>query len=133
MLAMTAEDNEAIREVLYRYCQYVDEGNPEAWASLFVEDGSFDVGMGGEPCVGTEALRTFASVFRPGAGLHVTANPVITVDGDEATAQSTVFVIGDADGPSIGLAGRYDDRLRRDAGSWRLVTRRLDPKFRRAS
>lgn len=88
------------------------------------------MGFGGEPFVGTQALREFASARRPGTGLHLSANQVISVDGDEAAVESYVVVLGGPEDPRVRLAGRYSDRLRRVQGSWRFVSRRLDPQLR---
>jgi ketosteroid isomerase-like protein len=130
---VTIEDHEAIRELLHKYCHYVDSADTEGWLSLYVDDGSLDMGMGGPPFAGKEALRTFASARRPGTGLHLSANPIITVDGNEATVVSYVVVIGGNDDPRVRLAGRYEDRMRRAGSQWRFVTRRLDPQMRLAT
>jgi len=127
---MTTEDIEAIRELLYRYCYYADNADTDAWLSLYVDDGSLDMGMGRAPFVGKEALREFASARRPGALLHLSANHLISVEGDEAAAQSYVVVVGGPEDPRVRLAGRYLDRLRRVDGSWRFVSRRLEPQLR---
>jgi len=128
---MTTEDIEAIRELLYRSCYYADDADTEAWLSLYVDEGSLDMGMGRPPFVGKQALREFASARRPGALLHLTANHVISVDGDEATAQSYVVIVEGPEDPRVRLAGRYLDRLRRVDGSWRFVSRSLEPQMRR--
>lgn len=130
---MTIEDRAAIQDLLYQYCHYADAADTDGWLSLYVEDGSLDMGMGGPPIDGKEALRGFASARRPGVGLHLCANPVISVDGDEATAASYVVVLGGNDDPKVRLAGRYEDRLRKVDGQWRFISRRLQPQMRPAS
>jgi len=65
----------------------------------------------------------------PGLGLYLSANPVIAVDGDEATVESYVVVISGADEPALRLAGRYEDRLRRVGGAWKFARRELHPQF----
>jgi uncharacterized protein (TIGR02246 family) len=127
---MATDDHEAIRQLIHRYFQYADAADTEAWLSLYVEDGSLDMGMGRAPMTGKDALREFASARRPGASVHLSSNAVISVDGDEASVQSCVVVIGPKEGPRIMLAGRYDDRLRRVDGEWRFVSRKLDPQMR---
>jgi SnoaL-like domain len=130
LLGITIEDREAIRDVLYRYCQYADAADTEGWLSLYVDDGSLDMGMGGAPFVGKPALREFASARRPGTGLHLSANQMISVDGDDATVESYVVVLEGPEDPRVRLAGRYADRLKRVQGSWLFVSRRLDPQLR---
>jgi len=130
MRRMTADDKEAIRELLFRYCHYADTADTDGWLSLYADECSLDMGMGGPPLVGKEALRLFASARRPGISLHLSANQIINVDGDDANVESYVFVIGGPEDPRVRLAGRYLDRLRRVDGAWLFVSRRLDPLMR---
>ena len=129
---MDVENREAIRELLHRYCHYVDAGDADKWAGLYVEDGSFDLGTGRGPIQGRAALREFAAAFRAGTGLHLSANPIISIEGDEATVSSYVVVIGGAGDPKINLAGRYEDRLRQVGGEWLIWSRCLYPQMRRS-
>jgi hypothetical protein len=130
---MDVENREAIRELLHRYCHYVDAGDADKWAGLYVEDGSFDLGTGRGPIQGRAALREFAAAFRAGTGLHLSANPIISIEGDEATVSSYVVVIGGGDDPKINLAGRYADRLRQVGGEWLIWSRCLYPQMRRSA
>jgi hypothetical protein len=127
---MTTEDHEAIRELLHRSCQYADAADTEGWLSLYLDEGSLDMGMLRPPMKGKKVLREFASARQPGASLHLSSNAVISVDGDDASVQSYVVVIGPKEDPHVRLAGRYDDRLRRVDGEWRFVSRTLDPQMR---
>jgi hypothetical protein len=95
-----------------------------------VEDGWLDMGMGGPPITGKEALRQFASARQPGVNIHLSSNAVISVEGDEASVKSYVVVIGPQDNPGVRLAGRYNDRLRRVEGQWRFASRQLHPQMR---
>jgi ketosteroid isomerase-like protein len=126
---MTTEDNEGIRELLAKYCHYVDAANADEWADLYVDEGSLALNMGGPPIEGKEALRAFASALSAGNGLHLSANPMIAVDGSEATVQSYIVVISDRENPHLMLGGRYDDRLRRVDGEWKFVRRELHADF----
>lgn len=129
----------AIREVLERYMRWNDDGMADRIAELFAEDAVFQVV--GRQVVGREAIRAF---FRRGrdrdpepwtAGgqllvqppsLHLSANPVIDIDGDTATVESDFHVIGrDENGrPKTSLVGRYRDRFRRlDDGRWVIALR----------
>jgi hypothetical protein len=132
---MTIDDREAIRDVLSRYCHYVDAGEGDKWAELFTEDGSFgreggsfDIGVG--PFVGRAALRKMASRFRAD-GLHFSANPVITVDGDDATVTSYVLVLQGREHPEVRMSGRYEDRLRKVDGRWLFSSRHLSTDMQR--
>jgi ketosteroid isomerase-like protein len=131
---MSTDDQEAIRELLHRYCHYADAADTEGWLSLYVKEScSLDMGMGAEPMVGVEALRQFASARRPGTSIHLSSNAVISVEGDEAGVASYVVVIRGNDNPKMALAGRYDDRLRKVDGEWRFVARKLEPQMRATS
>jgi SnoaL-like domain len=88
------------------------------------------MGMGRSVMVGKEALRQFASARQPGANLHLSSNAAISVDGDHASVESYVMVIGPSENPGVRLAGRYEDRLLRVDGHWRFVSRKLDPQMR---
>lgn len=123
---MTSDDSEAIRTLLNRYYHCVDTANTEEWLSLYTDDGSLDIGVGEPPIVGKVALRAHGSSRRPGVGIHIAINPIINVDGDTASIDSHVVVIGGAEDPHIVLAGRYEDRLRLVEGEWRFVSRRLE-------
>jgi hypothetical protein len=132
---MTIDDREAILEVLSRYCHYVDGGEADKWAELFTEDGSFaraggsfDIGVG--PFSGRAALRKMASHFRAD-GLHFSANPVITVDGDEATVSSYVLVLQGREHPEVRMSGLYQDRLQKVDGQWLFSSRHLTTEMQR--
>lgn len=57
---------------------------------------------------------------------HVTTNPIVAVNDDEATIRSmyTVFQQTETLPMQAIIAGRYHDSLRRIDGTWRLVERR---------
>jgi len=132
---VTIEDREAIRELLARYCHFIDAGETDRWVDLYAEGAVLVMNMGAPPIEGKEALRTFASAWRPGAGLHLSANPIITFGdgthgGEEANVDSYVLVISGGDDPRVLLAGRYEDRVQRVSGEWKFVRRELHPDFR---
>ena len=52
------EDIEAIKKLKARYCLYVDTGDPDKLAELFVEHAVWDGGVVGR-YEGREAIRTF--------------------------------------------------------------------------
>jgi len=114
-----AEDRDAIRDLFARYCHYVDSGAAEEWAATFTDDGEFLTG-GGDPLVGTEALKAFAAALPRGALHHMVVNEVIDVDGDQATCRSSVLVTSSG---AIAVTGRSEDELRRVDGSWRIARR----------
>lgn len=119
-----------IRHVLEQYCAALDRGDLDGLAELFDEDCSF--GMMGRSYQGrAEILRAWerlACTERP-ATLHALVNPVITVDGDRATAVSGWAMIDrrGADGfTAVAMAGHYHDSLSRGSDArWRFTSRRV--------
>jgi limonene-1,2-epoxide hydrolase len=116
------EDIEAVKQLKYRYCMACDDDyNPAELAPLFTEDAVWDGGAMGR-FEGREAIRTFfagASKLVPFA-VHQVTNPVIEIDGDLAHGhwylwEPIVFAQGDH---ALWMAGRYDDRYRRDGDRW---------------
>jgi hypothetical protein len=127
---MTIEDRESIRELLHKYCHFADAPDAAQWAGLYTEDGSFRIGP--EPVEGRPALRELASGFA-GGGLHISANALIAVEGDEATVSSYVLVLGGTEDPQVRLGGRYEDRLRKVDGEWLFASRQCVVQLRRSS
>jgi len=116
------EDIEALKQLKHRYCAACDDDyDPERLAPLFTEDAVWDGGAMGR-FEGRAAIRAFfsdTSTLVPFAIHHVT-NPVIEVDGDHAVGrwylwEPIVFAQGDQ---ALWMAGRYDDRYRREGGRW---------------
>lgn len=124
-------DKLAIREVIERYMRYNDNGDFDAIAALFDEDATFQVF--GNVLVGRPAIHAFftriftttltqwpadGSLFLQPRSVHISSNPIIEVDGDQATAETDFQVVGrDDDGHVVvTLVGRYRDRFRRAGG-----------------
>jgi uncharacterized protein (TIGR02246 family) len=121
-------DRWAITEVLARYCQACDDGVFEDLLDLFTADGTF--AYGGQVISGRAALAEyFARVQTPDRrGKHVTANVVVSLDGDRAAVSSDWVFLAYVDGVlTPKLTGRYDDLLRREDGAWLLAERVVTP------
>jgi ketosteroid isomerase-like protein len=130
-------DKLEIRDLIERSVRAVDDHDAIALAELFEEDGVLQ--LAGTVFAGRVALRAMfrerpparawtepgGLLLQPG-GMHLTGNPVVTVDGDTATAETDMVTLvrGDDGRARITLAARYRDRLRRgDDGRWRLSSR----------
>ena len=88
------EDIEEIKQLKARYCAYCDDGyDPNGIAALFTEDGIWDGGRTFGKREGRDAIhRHFeAASQRISIARHQVMNPIITVDGDEATADWLLF------------------------------------------
>lgn len=129
-MASVLEEKEAIRDVLSAYCFYVDNGEFDKWAELFTEDGMFDSGPLAK-VQGRAAIKDFITkaVPRSGEGAarkHCTMNSMIQVNGAEAKADSYIIVVREAEqGILTSLAGRYEDLLVKQGGTWRFKARKI--------
>lgn len=112
------DDDVAIRDLLARYCLYLDRDDVESWVVLFTADATYAVY--GRIFSGHDGLRRMLS----GAprGLHLGGPPVIEVDGDRARTQQNLLFVDSANGESRGAV--YDDELVRTAHGWRIASRR---------
>jgi hypothetical protein len=130
-------DKLEIREVIERSVRAIDDQDGSGLAELFEPDGVLQ--LAGTVFAGRDALRAMfrdrpsaqawtapgGLLVQPG-GMHLTGNPIIDVEGGDATAETDmVTLVRGADGRAkITLLARYRDRLRRgDDGRWRLSSR----------
>jgi len=119
-------DVEAVLDTVARYCQLCDDGRFEEWAELFSDDAEFAVM--GQVHRGPAAIRDFISAaMGPEArGRHITANPVVEVDGDTATTSiDYLFVKGAGASFQVINVGRYNDVLVRDGDRWLFAKRSI--------
>jgi hypothetical protein len=128
-------DKLAIRDLIERGMRYVDDRAGERLAELFDEDGVmqlagavFDrdairsMGVAGPRREWTEP----GELLKQPATAHFSANPVIELDGDTATAETDMIALSrDESGRArVTMVARYRDRLRRAPdGRW-LITNR---------
>ncbi len=122
--ALTADDHVEIRNLAGRYSHALDLGEPSAWAEVFTEDGVMDMVAQGYTIEG-DALRSLARDGEPSGSRHMPSTFVIDGAGDEAAMRSYVTVVSTADPARIVFQGRYEDRLRRVDGKWRIAQRRI--------
>lgn len=122
------EDREAIKELTARYCAHIARADAEAAANLFTDDGVLDMSDSGfKPVRGREALLNFyrASVREPEAALPFIHNHVIELSGDYARGTCAIEARFARNGESITAAGYYEDKYRRERGTWRFAERKL--------
>lgn len=110
-------DHEAIRDLLARYCLYLDRDEHEAWVGLFTPDARYLVY--GRTYEGHDGLR--AMVTGAPGGLHLGGPPVIEIDGDRATTMQNLLFVDRRNGESRGAV--YDDLLVRTPDGWRFAER----------
>jgi uncharacterized protein (TIGR02246 family) len=118
-------DYESIRNLLARYCHFLDGGDFDAWAELFSENGVWHTAGG--PRFGRRAIREAVQLYPAAFRIerrHLTLNSVIEVDRDQAHADSYVLVMRRAKGGAITeRSGRYKDRLEKIDGKWLIAER----------
>jgi uncharacterized protein (TIGR02246 family) len=122
------EDRNEINELFVAYGRYLDLGDVESFAGLFAADGELLLGPLGR-ARGREQIMTMMAGLVAGlvgSPYHVISSPVISLDGDTATAEVMWTVINAApDGhPTLSAVGRHLDELIREDGRWRILRRR---------
>lgn len=131
----SVDDYLALIDLKHRYCHHIDHGNYDDWANLFTEDGAFHRSPT-EVYHGHDELLTFASeVFDDeyDYSAHFVTNPIITVDGDEATGQWYLYLpLVKSDGTVGWLQADYDDTYRRIDDQWLIETVHITPNASRS-
>ena len=122
--ALRRRPTSPIRNLAGRYSQALDLGDPAAWAGVFTDDGVMEMVAQGYEIKG-ETLRSLPREGEPSSGRHIPTTFVIDGAGDEATMRSYVTVVSTDDPARIVFQGRYEDRLRRIDGQWRIERRRI--------
>lgn len=124
-----ADEKDAIREVMARYCHALDAGLFDEVASLFAEDGEWTTDYGsavGRPAI--EALLT-RNVPRKGEGpqrKHFITNIIIKIDGDTAQSRSDYLIIRESENGLIPvMSGTYMDKFEKRDGQWRFRRKEL--------
>ena len=137
----TAEDLTELQQVLAKYANALDGGDPEAYASVFTENGVWHSGIGDRPylCIighaaiaelgRGETVRTSA----PGQSSrsHMTVLGKVTfVDKDHAYSHQTNILIGSQGsvqalkaGAGLFYTGYYNDTFERVNGRWLISNR----------
>jgi hypothetical protein len=128
-------DKLEIRELIERSMRYCDDEAGTQVAELFAEDGVLQ--LAGTVFAGRDAIRQMFGhpdpphwtepnrlLLQPPAA-HWSSNPVINVDGENATAETDMLVVNrdEAGRAHVTLVARYRDRLRRGDTGWVIVNR----------
>ena len=119
------EDLEAIKQLKALYCEICDDGhNPDRIVTVFTDDGVWE-GKGIGTATGHAEIRALFQRFQDMMSFtqHMTMNPRISVDGDEASGTWYFF------GPFTFREGnqakwqstRYHERYRRVDGEWKIA------------
>lgn len=122
---MSLSEREELKQIHYEYIRSIDDGEPNTLADLFLPDGTFSVGS--RTFEGRDEIRGFLEdglENRPPAYQHLATNPIISIDGDEATARWS-YVVLKADDPEGGSGewgmGTHSVEYRKRDGEWKIV------------
>lgn len=122
-------DREAIRDCLFRYARGTDRMDKEAFHSAFWPDGTVEqVGFSGTAAEYID--HTLAVVAGMDQTMHLFGNILITIAGENATAESYVYAYhrlranGEQRNDLI-VGARYFDRLQQRDDEWRISKRVL--------
>jgi len=125
-----ADEKDAIRELMARYCHALDACRFGEVASLFAEDGVWTTTYGNAR--GRTQIETLlASVVpKPGEGpqrKHYITNIIVTLAGDDrANARSDYLVIRESPGGLIPvMGGTYLDMFVKREGEWQFLRKEL--------
>lgn len=123
-----ASDWAEICQLKAAYGWHYDAPDFDALVDLFTDDAVCVFGAYGTWNGKDEIRAGFAEnvggADNPFPSLHTFANPMIAIDGDEATGKWYLldFVLtGAADEPVLRVMGVYDERYRREHGRWRIA------------
>jgi 3-phenylpropionate/cinnamic acid dioxygenase small subunit len=137
------QDRAAIEALMWRYVRALDSMDPDAYAAVFTEDGTF--GSGSTQRKGRADIKQMVADLKKGrddraaAGTpsapmyHVIANHQITFTGaNEARYDSYWMTVFGAAGPEtpvrVAAAGRGVDALVRVNGQWLIKNRNVAPQ-----
>jgi len=138
----TREAEADIIRALFRLGHTIDYGDNAAWVDGFAEDAVFEmveVSSEGRVVRVQHSGRDALAGFIPGHThapehfhKHIVADPIVTVDGDHAHAESYMARVDKGDGgPFLWSMGRYlDDFVRSPDGRWRIVKRTIEVESR---
>lgn len=127
-----SDEHEAIRHLLFRYCELMDAGDFTQLAALFADAVMVDERgtLVAEGRAGVQALYERGTRLHGGAPRtrHITSNSIIEVDrtAGTASARSVYVVLQATDALPLQpiITGRYRDRFARSAdGTWHFIER----------
>jgi hypothetical protein len=125
------EDKDAIRELLHRYCFYMDEGRFSELAALFSDDGEWIAPYRAATGPADIAAWLRQSVPPSPRRVHYVMNSIIDCTATRATARSNYLVMVEgAHGPFPSVCGVYDDVLVKQPDGWRFQRRQLIHAFK---
>ena len=135
-MASILEEKEELRDLVTRYCLYIDSGRYDDWVATFTEDGVFDSPILGR-WQGKAALKQFTDKYRTWTGnnqpRHCVMNVLVNVEGNHATGECYLLMTHASEGKTeLVVSGRYEDRMEKVNGKWLFKERKVKPDNRPA-
>lgn len=123
-MSLSADDKAEILDLAARCNHSYDAGSMDEWLDCFAPQAVYAVPSLERLLVGHEALRSFAATNIPAPPI-LTINTAHLIDAEETGARMLSFfrVLRLDDPPQNIAVGRYEDRLARVAGAWKLERR----------
>jgi ketosteroid isomerase-like protein len=123
---LSTEDRLEIAELVARYCWAIDQRRWDGFLDLFTDDCRLDFGDVMGVFEGRAGLERFTTVMTSLDLFmrHYTTNLLLEGDGSEALARSYVLAITGSGAGRHQATGRYEDRLVKLNGRWRIRERR---------
>jgi SnoaL-like domain len=139
-LVLDLRDREAIRDLRYRYHEYINEGKFAEISGLFTPDGELDFAHLGKANGSVEIARFFDALnSKPATGdkdrpritwvkqfIH---NHTIQLSGDRGQGFAYLEAKPIYNGEAFLVAARYDDEYVRQDGAWKFKKMSLVPYF----
>jgi len=125
-----ADEKDAIRELMARYCHALDACRFGEVASLFADDGEWTTTYGKASGRMQIEILLASVVPKPGEGpqrKHYITNIIVTLAGeDRANARSDYLVIRESPGGLIPvMGGTYLDNFVKREGEWQFLRKEL--------
>jgi ketosteroid isomerase-like protein len=126
------EDRLAIRELIERYCEGVNQRDAEVWGSTWAEESEWNL-----PVVpGMEAVKGRQNIVQAWVDsmklfpfVNMMAMPTtMSFEGDTARVRSYTSEVAEMqDGTVIRPRGQYDDVVVKKDGAWQFARRSFQP------
>jgi uncharacterized protein (TIGR02246 family) len=128
-MTSAADEKDAIRELMARYCHALDACRFGEVASLFTEDGEWTTTYGSARGRAQIEALLASVVPKPGEGpqrKHYITNIIITLAGDRAGARSDYLVVRESErGLMPVMGGTYMDAFAKREGMWQFARKQL--------
>jgi len=127
-MSICVEDHVAIQRLMYLYARCADRKDYAGFAAVFCDDAVFDfAGTEVKTCAAIQQMMR--NLERFARTLHQVYNTLYEVEGDEALGETycvaSHLLLVDGREAKLDMGIRYEDRLRRTPGGWRIAFRRF--------